>query len=67
MRIDVCIQSGKSSGEEERLKYITPQDSLARVLGFGSSVPERTSSPRSHGQGWNEFISRPTGLFYRPW
>jgi hypothetical protein len=45
MRIDVCIQSGKSSGEEERLKYITPQDSLARVLGFGSSVAERTSSP----------------------
>jgi hypothetical protein len=43
MRIDVCIQSGKSSGEEEEAQIYYPTGKV--VLGFGSSVPERTSSP----------------------
>jgi hypothetical protein len=35
----------RAQERRRRLKYIAPQDSLARVLGFGSSVAERTSSP----------------------
>jgi hypothetical protein len=33
----------------ERLKDATSQDILTRVLGFGSSLPERALSPCSHG------------------
>jgi hypothetical protein len=50
-----------------RLEDSTPQENLAGVLGFGSSVSERASSPFCHGACLDKLISFHAGLCRTSW